>query len=143
MSEKPPFFRILSLDGGGMRGALSAKILEQVEKQIWEKENKSLTEYFDLVAGTSTGSILAAGIALGLKASDLFKLYNDNGNQIFSRRKRHLRKFAPGLSRLGLFARYSNKGIRKKGEHIAHPKLNEPKNRVDQLNLVEKQKLGQ
>ena len=112
MSEKPPFFRILSLDGGGMRGALSAKILEQVEKQIWEKENKSLTEYFDLVAGTSTGSILAAGIALGLKASDLFKIYDDKGKDIFSCRKRHLRKLGFGLSRLGLFARYSNKGLK-------------------------------
>ncbi|MEB3340817.1 patatin-like phospholipase family protein [Okeania sp.] len=112
MSEKYPF-RILSLDGGGMRGALSAKILEQVEQQILEKENKSLTEYFDLVAGTSTGSILAAGIALGLKASELFKLYDENGNQIFSSIKRKLRKLIPGGGGYLIpFTRYSNQGLK-------------------------------
>lgn len=56
-------FKILSLDGGGIRGVLSAILLKQVEDTIREKKGQKLHEYFDLVAGTSTGSILTGGIA--------------------------------------------------------------------------------
>ena len=79
-------FKILSLDGGGIRGVISARILMEVEKQIREKKNQSLAEYFDLIAGTSTGSILAAGIALGYKASELLDIYRQEGERIFRRR---------------------------------------------------------
>ena len=72
-------YRILSLDGGGMRGVLSAKILEIFEDLI----KQPLHEYFDLIAGTSTGSILAAGIAKKKNSKQLVDLYVDNGNRIF------------------------------------------------------------
>ncbi len=79
-------FKILSLDGGGIRGVISARILMEVEKQIREQKNQSLAEYFDLIAGTSTGSILAAGIALGYTASELLNIYRQEGERIFYRR---------------------------------------------------------
>ena len=79
-------FKILSLDGGGIRGVISARILMKVEKQIREQKNQSLAEYFDLIAGTSTGSILAAGIALGYTASELLDIYRQEGERIFRRR---------------------------------------------------------
>ncbi|HAJ59002.1 MAG TPA: patatin [Cyanobacteria bacterium UBA8543] len=89
-------YRILSLDGGGIRGVISAVILEEVERQI----KKPLNEHFDLIAGTSTGSILAAAIASGLKSQDIIRLYQDKGPNIFP----YQSLFSP--QRLGLVLRY-------------------------------------
>jgi patatin-like phospholipase/acyl hydrolase len=50
-------FKILSLDGGGIRGAFAASVLAAVEEQC----GAGLAEYFDLIAGTSTGGIIALG----------------------------------------------------------------------------------
>ncbi len=86
-------FNILSLDGGGIRGVLSATILKEVEKTLIEKTGKKLHEYFHLIAGTSTGSILAAGIASGISANELFELYNEEGKNIFPKRVRWQRKW--------------------------------------------------
>jgi hypothetical protein len=72
-------FKILCLDGGGIRGLISARILQELEEQI----QQPLHEYFDLIAGTSTGSILAAGLAYGLPAKELVKIYQDDGLKIF------------------------------------------------------------
>jgi patatin-like phospholipase/acyl hydrolase len=76
-------FKILSLDGGGMRGIISARILQEIERQVQEKEGKALHEYFDLIAGTSTGSILTAGIATGKTSQELIDLYKNQGIIIF------------------------------------------------------------
>lgn len=86
-------FKILSLDGGGIRGVLSATILKEVEKTLIEKTGKKLHEYFDLVTGTSTGSILAAGIASGMSASELLELYEKEGENIFPKCVRWQRKW--------------------------------------------------
>ncbi len=72
-------YRILSLDGGGIRGTLAAQILEGFEKLV----DQPLHEYFDLIAGTSTGSIIATGIAGKKSARDLLNLYKKNGHRIF------------------------------------------------------------
>jgi len=72
-------FRILALDGGGIRGAISAKILERVQEKI----GQPLNEYFDLIAGTSTGSILAASLVLGKNPQELINIYKNQGQQIF------------------------------------------------------------
>ncbi|NER33343.1 MAG: patatin [Oscillatoria sp. SIO1A7] len=76
-------FRILSLDGGGIRGVLSARLLKEVETIVQETTGQKLHEYFDLVAGTSTGSILAAGIACQKSADEIIDLYKDEGENIF------------------------------------------------------------
>lgn len=79
-----PKYRILSLEGGGFRGVLSAILLKEVEKSIIDsKKGESLRDYFHLVAGTSTGSLLAAGIALGMSSDELLKLYEEDGKRIF------------------------------------------------------------
>jgi patatin-like phospholipase/acyl hydrolase len=72
-------FRILSLDGGGIRGVISAAILSEVEKMV----DSPLNQYFDLIAGTSTGSILAAAIAKGLSSENILQLYRNKGKRIF------------------------------------------------------------
>jgi patatin-like phospholipase/acyl hydrolase len=72
-------FRILSLDGGGIRGIIAARILQAIEQQL----GSPLNQHFDLIAGTSTGSLLAAGVALGFSSERLVNLYKNRGKTIF------------------------------------------------------------
>lgn len=69
--------KILSLDGGGIRGLYTLSILSRLETEI------SLFDSFDGFAGTSSGSIFAAALAMGLKAKDLVAIYSDLGPSIF------------------------------------------------------------
>ena len=78
--------RILALDGGGIRGALTLGYLERIENILRERENNPnllLCEYFDLIGGTSTGAIIAAGLSIGMSASDIKALYLNIGDKIF------------------------------------------------------------
>ncbi|TWT98224.1 CBASS cGAMP-activated phospholipase [Stieleria varia] len=79
-------FYILSIDGGGYRGIFAAHILAKMEDQFGIQWKGT----FKLFAGTSTGSILAAGLACGLRAEALLDFYKDHGNIIFKPRKRAL-----------------------------------------------------
>ncbi|MDB9314544.1 patatin-like phospholipase family protein [Spirulina sp. CS-785/01] len=76
-------YKILSLDGGGMRAVLSAQLLALIELEIEAKTGQSLSEFFDLIAGTSAGSILASGIALRKSGKELISLYLNQGQTIF------------------------------------------------------------
>jgi uncharacterized protein len=70
--------RLLSLDGGGIRGIISLAFLERIEKLLRERSGNSdlrLADYFDLIGGTSTGAIIAAGLALGNSTQHLIDLY--------------------------------------------------------------------
>ena len=81
--EREGPWRMLALDGGGIRGLLTLGILEVVEKFIAGRTGKALHEYFDYIAGTSTGAIIAAGLASGLSVGSLVKFYQDNGEAMF------------------------------------------------------------
>ncbi|MGK7888601.1 MAG: patatin-like phospholipase family protein [Leptolyngbyaceae cyanobacterium] len=85
-------FKILSLDGGGIRGVLSTRILQEVEHQIQTKYGQRLDEYFDLIAGTSTGSLVAAGLCLGKETQTILQMYHDRGQEIFPKHIRDRRK---------------------------------------------------
>lgn len=76
-------FRILSLDGGGIRGAFIAACLARLEREI----EVPITNYFDLIAGTSTGGVIALALALGESAERILSLYTTHGVEIFTRRK--------------------------------------------------------
>ena len=80
---------MLSLDGGGVRGALSLAILERLEAVIDEIEGRPtrLCDWFDLIGGTSTGSIIAAALALGYRAAEVRDLYFALGPRIFRPRR--------------------------------------------------------
>jgi uncharacterized protein len=80
--DNKKIFKILSIDGGGIRGVYSAHILKRIEEEFKIK----LHDYFDLVAGTSTGSIIAAAIACDISIDDVEQLYKDKGAKIFSRK---------------------------------------------------------
>lgn len=75
-----PTYRILALDGGGIRGIYTAVLLQRLAQQV-----PGFTDRADLLAGTSTGGILALGLARGISISDLIALYQDRGTEIFSR----------------------------------------------------------
>ena len=79
--------RILSLDGGGVRGAATIAFLEQLEARIGEIEGRPvrLGDWFDLIGGTSTGSIIAAALALGYRAAEVHDFYRQLAPGIFKR----------------------------------------------------------
>lgn len=79
--------RLLSIDGGGLCGLIPAEALILIEKQLDDLtgDPQPLCNRFDLVGGTSTGAILAAGIALGMKARDLRDFYLEFGPDIFDK----------------------------------------------------------
>ena len=79
MSKK---FRILSLDGGGIRGLYSAQML----KNIKEKCGVDFYNDFDLIVGTSTGSILAGAIVQNISFDKVISLYENEGKNIFKKR---------------------------------------------------------
>lgn len=82
--------RILALDGGGIRGALTLGYLKKIETILREKENNPtllLCDYFDLIGGTSTGSIIAACLAVGMDVDEVVKKYMDLGGKIFGKKR--------------------------------------------------------
>lgn len=74
-------FQILSLDGGGIKGIFSAGVLAAIEEDL----GITVTDHFDLIAGTSTGGIIAIGLGLGLRPREIVEFYVDEGPKIFSR----------------------------------------------------------
>ncbi|WP_165253572.1 CBASS cGAMP-activated phospholipase [Paludisphaera soli] len=76
-------FRILTFNGGGIRGAFGVAFLARLE----ELTGAPVVDHFDLIAGTSTGAIIAASLALGLPASELERFYREDGGEIFHARE--------------------------------------------------------
>ncbi|PEQ31354.1 hypothetical protein CN423_30940 [Bacillus cereus] len=76
-------FKILAIDGGGMKGVFPAKYLSDIEEQV----GKPIHQYFDLIAGTSTGGIIALGLANDISAKDILELYLKRGKDIFGNRR--------------------------------------------------------
>ncbi|MBL0110681.1 MAG: patatin-like phospholipase family protein [Saprospiraceae bacterium] len=79
--------RILSLDGGGIRGAISLGYLAEMEKYLRIRFNNPelvLSDYYDLIGGTSTGSIIATMLAMGFSVDSIEEKYLALGTKIFS-----------------------------------------------------------
>jgi uncharacterized protein len=77
-------FRILALDGGGIKGAYTAAFLAGLDTLL----GKPIATYFDMIAGTSTGGIIAVALALDVSAKDILSMYEAHGGSIFTRRSR-------------------------------------------------------
>ena len=73
--------KMLALDGGGIRGVLTLSILKAIETQL----QQPLWKYFDYIAGTSTGAIIAAGLARGMSVDELIDFYKKTGTAMFQR----------------------------------------------------------
>lgn len=85
--ELPGPKRILALDGGGLRGILTLGILERVEELLRARHGADfrLCHYFDLIAGTSTGAIIAAALATGMTVAEVISHYQRLGNEVFEK----------------------------------------------------------
>ncbi|MEI6787341.1 MAG: patatin-like phospholipase family protein [bacterium] len=82
--------RILALDGGGIRGVITLGMLERLEsvlRNLHGKPDLRLADYFDLIGGTSTGAIIAAGLSVGMSTAEVGDAYLKLGASILSRRK--------------------------------------------------------
>jgi patatin-like phospholipase/acyl hydrolase len=94
MTRQPDRFRILSIDGGGIRGLIAARVIARLEELISAEaeEERRLADCFQMFAGTSTGGLLALGLTVPdpadptrprLSGSDLVDLYLNEGPRIF------------------------------------------------------------
>jgi uncharacterized protein len=82
--------KILALDGGGVRGALTLGYLERVESLLRTRFNNPalvLSDYYDLIGGTSTGAIIGCCLATGKPVKDIINLYTDLGKEVFANRR--------------------------------------------------------
>ena len=87
LARKGPH-KLLAIDGGGIRGVLSLQILGRIEELLINESKRAdyrLADYFDYVAGTSTGGIIAAGIALGMSVAEILDFYVRNGPAMFDK----------------------------------------------------------
>lgn len=82
--EPADVFRVLALDGGGIRGVFTASFLATVE----DLSQARIADHFDLIVGTSTGGIIALTLALGVPARRVLDLFLSRGRLIFSRPRR-------------------------------------------------------
>ncbi|HLG86308.1 MAG TPA: patatin-like phospholipase family protein [Alphaproteobacteria bacterium] len=73
--------RILAIDGGGIRGIIPARVLQEIERRTGKPAN----QLFDLISGTSTGGIICCGLLKGMSAKSLGDLYAQRGSEIFAR----------------------------------------------------------
>ncbi len=80
--------RILSLDGGGIRGILTLEYLDRIEGILRVRTGRPdlvLSDYFDLIGGTSTGAIIAATVACGMPVATIKELYRELGKSVFEK----------------------------------------------------------
>jgi len=123
----PPYYRILSIDGGGIKGVFPAAFLAAMERTL----SKPIGAYFDLIAGTSTGGIIALGLGLGFRASELLNFYETYGPQIFQGNRlrllfRHIgfSKYDPEPLRHALESQFKDKLIGDSRTRLVIPSMN-------------------
>lgn len=89
LSRKPPK-KMLALDGGGIRGVITLEVLARLENILRETKAAGspdfrLADYFDYIAGTSTGALIASGLSIGMSVPEIARFYYDSSRQMFSR----------------------------------------------------------
>jgi patatin-like phospholipase/acyl hydrolase len=110
-NDKKKIVNILSIDGGGIRGVIPAKLLKHIEEQLGD----DISKHFDIIAGTSTGGLLALGLSTPnkknepmYKANELLNLYKTRGKDIFFKDFKY--KLKSGFGLWG--AQFSSKGMK-------------------------------
>ncbi|WP_029353852.1 patatin-like phospholipase family protein [Bosea sp. 117] len=107
--------RILALDGGGVRGAISIAFLERLEAVLDGAAGREvrLCDHFDLIGGTSTGAIIATALALGFRASDIRAFYEELAPRVF---------YKPFYRLVGLQAKFDSRRLRAELERVIGPR---------------------
>ncbi|MBD2753433.1 patatin-like phospholipase family protein [Spirosoma validum] len=87
--EKTGPRKLLALDGGGIRGTITIEILAKIEsllqKDLDRDDTFVLADYFDYIAGTSTGAIIATCLSLGMRVDAIRKFYQESGSAMFDK----------------------------------------------------------
>lgn len=107
-------FKILTIDGGGIKGLYSANVLKHLEERHGDCH---LADYFDLICGTSTGGLIALALSLKKKAREIADFYAQKGQEIFPYVNRYSRAFAFFKQTLW-FGKYSDVALRKNLEEF-------------------------
>ena len=81
--------KLLALDGGGIRGVITLEVLAEIEKQLQAQFGRNddfvLADYFDYIAGTSTGAIIGTCLALGMRVGEVARFYQESGPAMFDK----------------------------------------------------------
>ena len=87
--DKAPPYKLLALDGGGIRGVMTLEILRKIEQTLQTSLGRDdtfvLADYFDYIGGTSTGAIISTFLSLGWRVSDILDFYLKAGPAMFDR----------------------------------------------------------
>ncbi|MDE0056266.1 MAG: patatin-like phospholipase family protein [Gammaproteobacteria bacterium] len=108
-------YRVLSLDGGGMRGIYTAAFLARLTGQFARLRNEpalDLGRGFDLITGTSTGAIVGCALAVGRPMSEVVRLYREHGQSIFPHRIKGRRSALYRATRGSRFVRAGDRALR-------------------------------
>jgi uncharacterized protein len=106
IAEKP--FKILAIDGGGIKGLFAAEIISSLEKEF----GKPISDYFDMICGTSTGGLIALSLAIGESGRSITDFYTNKGKEIFPNKSKFARTLAL-IRQLVLHSKYSNQPLKK------------------------------
>jgi uncharacterized protein len=119
--------RILCIDGGGIKGVFPASFLAEIESAV----GKPIASFFDLIAGTSTGGIIALGLGLGLSAHEILEFYVERGPAIFGGNKGFLAirslfraKYNPAPLRCALRDVFGDRRLGESSKRLIIPSFN-------------------
>jgi patatin-like phospholipase/acyl hydrolase len=112
--------KLLALDGGGIRGMLTIEILAKIESELQKALSRDddfvLADYFDYIAGTSTGAIIATCLSLGMRVKEIRAFYIENGPAMFNK-ARWVHQFRH---------KYEDKNLAQKLQDVIAQKTDEP-----------------
>ena len=115
--------KLLALDGGGIRGVMTLEVLAKIESELQDKLGRDdrfvLADYFDYIAGTSTGAIIATCLSLGMRVADIRSFYIESGPAMFDKTNLIRRYFRNKFHDQKLAAKLQNVIAEKTGEPTA------------------------
>jgi len=114
MKKKNNFFRVLTIDGGGIKGIFASTILEVFEAHF----RKRAVDHFDLICGTSTGSIIAACLAAGIPCNKISEFYLNEGPGIFNSNTNDIFDYLRTGYQSIMFTKYNNLTLKKSVKNI-------------------------
>jgi uncharacterized protein len=123
LQKMVPMFRILSIDGGGIKGVFPASFLANLEESL---NIERISDYFDLIAGTSTGGIIALGLGMGMSAREILDFYKMHGPKIFGDDNRKAlgllgAKYSEGPLREALHSVFENRTLGESSKRLLIP----------------------
>jgi hypothetical protein len=123
--------RMLALDGGGVRGVITVGFLERIEQLLSQREGHDvrLGDYFDLIGGTSTGSILAGALTLGFRTQELKHFYLQLAPRVFRRSRWRL---------IGWTAKFDAEALRKEIQAVVRDRTLDSSDLITGMCLVTK-----